>query len=120
MSATKHRLVATIPCGDPDLGGETECEITFTFAKGSPDYYNASAGHWEQGWGAEIEFVAAKHLVNGKPAPFTMLPDLEQAWLNDLSEAWLALDDGRMAAFEAVADDDERAREYAAEMRSDR
>lgn len=117
MSATKHRLIATIPCGDPDLGAEVEVEITFTFLKGSADYYNRAGGHWEQGWGAEIEFESAKHLVNGKPAPFLMFPDLEQAWLDDLARDWLESDDGQDEAYGQWASDDERAREYAAEMR---
>jgi hypothetical protein len=119
--ASKHKLRAFLPCGNPDLGAEVECEIAFNFTRGSADYYNKAGGHWEQGWGAEIEFIDAARLCNGKPAPFDgAFADLEKQWLNDLAEAWLETEDGVSAAMDAVQDDDDAAREYAAEMRADR
>jgi hypothetical protein len=121
--STTHKLLATIPHGDPDLGAECEAMITFTFRKGSPDYWNKSGGHWEQGWDAEIEFHSAAPYCNGKPAPFqasTVEVRLLQAWLGDLAEDWLATDDGLAKAFDKVRDDDDAAREYAAELRADR
>lgn len=32
--------------------------IVFSYRPGSPDYWNKYGGHWEQGWGPEIEFVS--------------------------------------------------------------
>jgi hypothetical protein len=119
--ATKHKLVATIPCGDPDLGAEVEAEIAFTFLRGSSDYYNRAGGHWEQGWGAEIEFLDAARLCNGKPAPFDgAFADLETAWLNDLADAWLETEEGVAEAMATVDADYDEAREFAAELRADR
>lgn len=108
MKATQHKLVAVIPVGDPDLGAEVECEIAFTFTKGSPDYWNKSGGHWEQGWAGEVEFVSATPLCNGKPSPYYgAFADMEQASLNDIAESWL-LEDGFDDAVEIALDDAER------------
>lgn len=121
--STKHKLRATIPCGDPDLGAEVEVEIAFTYHQGRMAHHTAQ---WKGGYphpdeADEIEFLDAARLCNGKPAPFYgAFADMEKASLNDLAEAWLESDEGQREAFEAVADDDERAREYAAEMRADR
>jgi hypothetical protein len=112
-------LFATLPVGDPDIGAEQECEITFTYRKGSSDYYNKSGGHWEQGWAAEAEFDSARPFCNGKHSPFLDYPSMQQKSLDDIASNWLESDEGQQAAFEAVADDDEAAREYAAELRRD-
>lgn len=104
---SKHTLMATIGVGDPDLGAEVECKITFEFRRGSPDYWNKSGGHWEQGYDAEVEFLTAS-------------ADWAQDNLDAAAEAWLASDDGQREALETVASDHESAREYAAELRADR
>lgn len=116
--ATTHKLRTVIEHGDPDRGAEIECEITFRYRKGSSDYYNKAGGHWEQGWVPASDFISAIPLCNGEPSPFHgAYADLEQRWLNDMAEVWLDTDDGQTAAFEAVCDDDDHAREYAAELR---
>jgi hypothetical protein len=118
--STKHKLRATIPHGDPDLGMEIDVEIAFTYLRGSPDYYNKAGGHWEQGWGAEIELVNAVPMVNGKLSPgYSAWTIFERETLNDLAQCWLDSDEGRAEALEAVQDDDEAAREYAAEAKRD-
>lgn len=118
---SKHKMLTALQHGDPDIGAEIEVEITFNFTKGSVDYWNKTGGHWEQGYPAEVELVSAAPFCNGKLSPFYgAFADLEQKWLNDLAEAWLESDDGQAEAFAVVADDDEAAHEYAAELRADR
>ena len=118
---SKHTLMATIGVGDPDLGAEVECKITFEFRRGSPDYWNKSGGHWEQGWDAEVEFLTAENYCLGKPSPFYgAYADMEQSSLDAVAESWLESDDGQIQALETVASDHESAREYAAELRADR
>jgi hypothetical protein len=120
--ATKHKLVATIPCGDPDLGAEVECEIAFNFTRGRNAVIYLRNG--DPGYPAdpdEIEFIDAARLCNGKPAPFDgAFADLETAWLNDLADAWLETEEGVAEAMATVDADYDEAREFAAELRADR
>jgi hypothetical protein len=118
--STRRKLVTTIGYGDPDLGAEIEVEIAFEHTPGAPEQGPSYASGGQPADPAEIEFVSARHMVNGKPAPFLVFPEMQQEWLDDLARDWLESDEGESAAYEAVADDDERGREYAAEMRSDR
>lgn len=117
--ATKHKLIATIPHGDPDIGAEVECEITFNYTPGRPAVMYLQNG--DPGYPAdpsEIEFISAAPFCNGKPSPFYgAFADLEQASLNDLAEAWLYSDDGEEAAMQEVSGAAEDAAEYRAEMR---
>jgi hypothetical protein len=90
---SRHTLIATIPHGDPDLGAELEAKITFSFVKGSPDYWNRAHGTWEQGYGPEVSFEKAEPYCNGRPHPYH-------------------------GAFADLVDlDNEAAQEYAAELR---
>jgi hypothetical protein len=116
-----HTILATIPVGDPDLGAEFEAQITFDYVKGSPDYWNRSIGTWEQGYAAEIDFVKAEPFCNGKPSPFYgAFADLERESFNERCRDWLESDEGYAEALAVVDEDDERGREYAAELRADR
>lgn len=120
MSRTHHKLTAVIPHGDPDLGAEIECEITFAFLKGAPEQGPSYASGGQPADPDEIEVVKVVHLVNGKPSPFYgVYADLEQAALEDMASEWLQ-EDGFAEACEVVASDDEAAREYAAELRAER
>jgi hypothetical protein len=119
VSRTKHTLLATLPVGDPDLGAEQEALIYFTHRKGMSDFYDGSVGAWMPGWDSEIEFFSAVPYCNGKPSPFLDYPSMQQQRLDEIASNWLESDDGQQAAFEAVRDDDEAAREYAAELRRD-
>jgi hypothetical protein len=115
---SKHTLIATIPCGDPDLGAEVEAKITFGFVKGSRDYWNRAHGTWEQGYGPEVSFEKAEPYCNGRPHPYHgAFADLEQDHLNDLCIDWLESDGGYAEALEKVDLDNEAAQEYAAELR---
>lgn len=103
---SSHTMLATIPVGEPDIGSEVEALITFTYTKGSSDYWNRSAGLWEQGWGPEIGFVKAEHYCNGKPAPYSgAFADLEQKNLNDVAGSWLEEGDGYYQACKEAEDD---------------
>ncbi len=118
---SQHTIIATIPVGDPDLGAEFEARITFDYVSGSPDYWNRSGGHWEQGYGAEVSFVKAEPYCNGKPSPFSgAFADMEQSALNDHCQEWLESDAGYAEALVEVEADMEDARDYAADLRADR
>jgi len=108
---TKHKLRAFLQHGDPDLGAEIEAEIAFTFMPGGKPGYD------DPGWAAEIEFVSAAPLCNGKPAPFLYHAAMQQESLNDLAREWLESDEGRAAALEEVAAELQEARAFIAEIR---
>ncbi len=120
---TTHKLLATLPHGDPDLGAEQEAMITFAYHQGRMAHMTAD---WKGGYPHpdepdEIEFVSAEPYCNGKPSPFYgAFADCKRRWLNDLAEDWLATDEGYCLALAQVEDDDDRAREHAAELRDDR
>jgi hypothetical protein len=106
-------MSATVPVGDPDLGAEVDLVITFGFTSGRPASLWSDSPHPADP--AEIEFLSVKGPLDGDA-----YDDMRQTSYNDLAEAYLESDDGRSAAFEEVAADDEAAREYAAESRADR
>jgi hypothetical protein len=119
VSRTKHKMRATIPHGDPDIGAEVDVEITFTYLPGAaPIIYPADNA--DPGYPAEIGFVGVSPISNGKPfAYYGAFADLEQEALENLARDWLEGDDGLAEAFAVVRDDDEAAREYHAELRRD-
>ena len=117
---TTHKLIATIPCGDPDLGAEIETEITFTYLKGAPEQGPSYYSGGQPADPDEIEFVSVLRLVDTKPAPFNgAFADLEQDRLEMLALNWLETDEGQELACLAVEDDDNDARERAAEDRAE-
>lgn len=118
--STKHKLLATIPVGDPDLGAEQECEIVFTFLKGAPEQGPSYASGGQPADPDEIEFVGARPIIDGKPSIYSgAFADMQMETLGELARDWLESEDGQAAAYEAVRDDDDAAREYAAEMRAE-
>lgn len=114
--STKHKMRTVLQYGDPDIGAEIECEILFAFYPGRAASYYGDTPHPDEP--AQIDFHRAEPFCNGKPAPFAG-PDAgtQMACLNELAEAWFATDEGQTEAFATVRADDERAREYAAELR---
>lgn len=105
MSST-HTIDAVIPVGDPDLGAEIDCRITFTFhgrvAEQGPSY--ASGGQPAEG--AVAEWGSAAPLDNGQPARYAgHFADLEQSTLDSIASAWLESDDGQCQAIEQALDD---------------
>lgn len=115
--STTHKLIACIPCDDLDIGAEIECEITFTYSPGRPAVMYLRNG--DPGYPAdpaEIELVSATPTQDGK---YYSAGAENLEWLHDFARDWLESDDGQNAAFEVVADDDERAREYAEEARAE-
>lgn len=117
---TTHKLLATMPCGDPDLGAEVEAMVTFTYLKGAPEQGSSYASGGQPADPDEIEFVSAEHYCNGKPAPFHggFSAD-EQKWLDDVAVAWLCANDGYHAALGVAVDDGLRAQDDAADMRAE-
>lgn len=110
MSA--HKITALRTGFANGMDWESEHEITFSYRKGSPDYWNKHVGTWEQGYGPELEVVSIKPDA-GDHGAFT---DLAQRGLEDWAQDWLDTD-GYDQALEVVASDMEAAREYAAEDR---
>jgi hypothetical protein len=115
-----HKFVATIPCGDPDLGAEVDCEIVFSFVRGAPAQGPSYATGGQPADPDEVELVKTTRLVNGKRTPYTgAFAHLEQELLDLYAITWLATDDGQAAACEQVYDDDCAAREQAEELRAE-
>ena len=115
-----HKLMATIPHGDPDLGAEIECQITFSYTRGRPAVMYLRNG--DPGYPAdpdEIEFMSAAPYCNGKPSPFLDYADMQQATLDDLARDWLESEYGVSEAMATVDADDDEARERAAEYRAE-
>lgn len=120
MRTTKHKLIATIPVGDHDLGAEQECEINFTFLRGAPEQGPSYYSGGQPADPDEIEFIGARPFCNGKPAPFSgAFADMQMRDLGELASDWLESDEGRAEAYMVVADDDEADREYAAVLRAE-
>lgn len=112
-----HKLMATIPHGDPDLGAEIECQITFSYTRGRPAVMYLRNG--DPGYPAdpdEIEFVSAVPTHDGKYYD-AGAENLE--WLKDLARDWLESVDGVSEAMATVDADDDEARERAAEYRAE-
>jgi len=112
---SKHKMSATIPHGDPDIGAEIDCEIEFNFTPGSADYWNKRGGHWEQGYPAEVELVS----VTANLLDMGAFQDLHQKALEDWVSGWLQ-DAGYDEALAVVASDSDVAAEYAADLWADR
>lgn len=113
--ASKHKMNATIPHGPSDEGAEIECEIIFSFTPGAGPTGPTYDSGGDPGWDAAIELVS----VTANLLDMGAFQDLHQKALEDLVSDWLQ-DDGYAEALAIVAEDDEAAREYAAELRADR
>lgn len=99
-----------------DLSGcdwEAEYEITFRFTPGAPAILHP-ADNADPGYPAEVDFMSIKPGAGDHGA----FSDLAQKWLEDWAQDWLQ-GDGYDEAVAIAADDEEAAREYAAELRSD-
>lgn len=112
---SKHKIHATIPHGDPDIGAEVECDIVFNFTPGAGPTGPSYDSGGEPSYGAEVELVSVKANLLDMGA----FQDLHQKDLEDLVSDWLQ-GDGYAEALAIAAEDDEAAREYAAELRADR
>lgn len=118
--ASTHKIDATIPVGDPDLGAEIEARITFTYhgrvAEQGPTYDSCG----QPAEPAMAEWVKAEPICNGKPAPYSgAFADMEQSTLNDLASAWLESDEGQAQAIEQALDDLAADEDEAAERRAE-
>lgn len=111
---SRHTIIAERSGHTDGMDWEAEYEIAFDFVKGSPAII----------WGDppqpaepdEVSFVSVKPVIGVLDhGAFT---DLAQADLDDWAREWL--DENYAAAIDTVSGDDERAREYAADLRADR
>ena len=113
----RYAMTATIPVGPRDEGAEVDCRITFNYTPGHPEVRylrNGDPGYPAEP--AEVEFVSAEPWCNGKPSPFDgAFADLQHKQLQEIAADWLA--DHEDEALDHVAGEDDRAREYAAELR---
>lgn len=111
---SKHKMSATIPHGDPDIGAEIDCEIEFNYVAGAaPIIYPSDNA--DPGWPAEVELISVKANLLDMGA----FQDLQQKHLEDVVSDWLQ-DAGYEKALEVVASDSDAAAEYAADLRDDR
>lgn len=119
---SEHTILATIPHGAPDLGAEVDVRITFEYRPGRPAKMYLRNG--DPGYPAdpdEIEFIKAEPYYNGKPSPYDgAFADLEQRALDDLARDWIEGGENDAEIYAAIEADEDRAREFAAELRADR
>lgn len=109
---SRHKMKVSLAHGPADLGAEVDLEISFEYRAGSPA---KGPTYFHGGLPAdppEIEFISCKGPLEGDGRD-----KYRQATFDLLAEQFLEGDGGFAEALEIVAADDERAREYAAEMR---
>lgn len=109
---SRHKMKATVPCGPADLGAEIDLEITFEYRLGMAETGPTYSHGGLPADPAEIEFISCKGPLEGDA-----YDRYRQDTYDELAFSYLESDAGSAAALEAVADDNERAREYAAELR---
>lgn len=85
MSATLHKIEACRSGTYNGMDFDEEYTITFSYTRGSGDYWNGMGGHWEQGYPAEVEFISISPDA-GDHGAFT---DLAQAQLVQWARDWL-------------------------------
>ena len=112
---SQHKITATWVF-DADLGAEVEVEITFEFRKGAPAQGPSYASGGQPADPDEIEFISAKANVLSGDA----FDDLRQAALNEWARGWIESGENDAEIYAEVEADDERGREFAAELMADR
>lgn len=107
---SKHKITTTCPFANEGI----EVEIAFNFTKGRAATGPSYASGGEPGYPPEVELIAVKPVDSA-----LVLPPVLQQDLNEWADNWLIDDEGYSRALDRVADDEEAAREYAAELRRD-
>jgi hypothetical protein len=110
MTTTRHKISATRSGHTNGMDWEAEYTIAFTYLPGSRDYWNKAGGHWEQGWGPEIEYISHEPVSDYGPAA-----ENEVEWCKD----WLYENEVECAeiAEQASQPDPDYARDLAIEDR---
>lgn len=109
---SKHKITATRSGSHPTMGDwEADYTITFEYRAGSPETPPSYSHGGLPADPAEVEAIDIK-------PEFGSLDSREKAEALDWAQSWLD-DEGYDEALAEVADDQERAREYAAELRSE-
>lgn len=106
---------ATIPVGDRDIGAEVDCEIEFIFTPGAHATFPTFDCAGEPGYPAEVDLISVKANLLDMGG----FHDLQETHFRAVASDWLQ-DAGYEEALAVAADDDEAAREYAAELMADR
>jgi hypothetical protein len=75
---SEHKITAIRSGHTNGMDWEAEYTITFGYVRGSRDYWNKAGGHWEQGWGPEIEYISHEPVSNYGPAA-----ENEADWCSD-------------------------------------
>jgi hypothetical protein len=110
-----HKITVQRSGNHPTMGDwEAEYEITFEYRPGAAPIIHP-ADNADPGYPAEVEFVS----ISPGASDVGAFTDLAQRDLEDWADNWLQTD-GYDEALAIVAADDERGREYAAELRADR
>jgi hypothetical protein len=110
-------MLATIPHGPADIGAEVDAWVTFDHHPAQPFRMYERNGEPADPPDPElVEFVSAEPM---RPY-FGAFADLELKALQDIASDWLESDEGWNEAARFAAEEDERGREYAAELRSER
>lgn len=113
----RYRMLATIPHGPADLGAEVDAWVTFDYHAAGPfRMYKRNGDPADPPDPELVEFVSAEPLRPYDGA----FADLELKSLQDIASDWLESDEGWSAAATFAAEEAERGREYAAELRADR
>jgi hypothetical protein len=108
---SKHTIVTTCPFANEGI----EVEVTFNFIKGANPTGPSYASGGEPGYPPEIELISVKPVD-----PALILPPDLQKDLDDWTDSWLTDNEGYGMACDRVGDDEDAARERAAELRADR
>ncbi|CAB4165118.1 hypothetical protein UFOVP833_28 [uncultured Caudovirales phage] len=107
MPRTTHRMKALCPFALDAI----EVEITYTFTPGAPEQGPSYSSGGQPADPDEVELIRVETEVN-------LLPDL-QKMLIDWAIEHLASDDGFAVAVDQAEEDEDAARERAAEMRDE-
>ena len=112
MGRTTHRMKALCPFALDSI----EVEITYTFSPGAPEQGPSYSSGGQPADPDEVEFVSVETWLTSAFLPVPSIRKMLDEWAIE----YLASDDGFAAAVEQAEEDDDAARERAAEMRSER
>ena len=112
MTRTTHRMKALCPFALDSI----EVEIVYTFTPGAPEQGPSYSSGGQPGDPDEVEFVSVETWLTSAFLPVPSIRKMLDEWAIE----YLASDDGFAAAVEQAEEDDDAARERAAEMRSER
>ena len=78
MTTSRHKITATRSGHTNGMDWEAEYTITFLYRPAAPDFWSTAGGHWEQGYGLEIEYMSHDPVSDYGPAA-----ENEAEWCKD-------------------------------------